>query len=289
MIGGRAFRAATIALFATGVGAASPGMLRAQDLTCERGDVEVRGLEFRGNRAIGDDELALRVVVTPSSRARRVFRLPLGQKRCLNRPELGNDIDRLRDHYRQRGYYGARVDTLVQQLSRDVVRVIFTIDEGRATILTRYEVQGLDSVDTRQDILRRLRLRVGAPFDYPQFVADIDTIINRLRDAGYYRADHLQGYDVDTASAQATAFITVLPGRQSHFGPHVWQIDPIPGRDVEIDTTVVRRIMGIAPGQRYSDRAIVEAQRALFQLAAYRHIEVAPRDRVDLPDVRAEV
>lgn len=275
----RSLRAAAIALFATGVVAASPSSAWGQDLSCERGDLEVRGLDFRGNRAIDDDELALRVVVTPSSRARRVFRLPFGQKRCLNRPELGNDIDRVRGFYRQRGYYGAQVDTAVQQLSRDAVRVIFNIEEGRPTLLTRYEVTGLDSIATRDEILRRLRLKVGEPFDYPRFIADIDTIVNRLRDAGYYRADHVQGYDVDTAAAQASAFITVLPGRRARFGRHEWFIDPVPGRDVEVDTAVVRRIMGIRERQLYSDRAIVEAQRALFQLAAYRHIEVAP-----LPD-----
>ena len=275
-----AVRAATMALFAIAAGALSPLSAAAQDFTCERGDLEVRGVEFRGNRAVDDDDLELRVAVTPSSRARRTFRLPLGEKRCLDRQELGNDIGRLRDYYRQRGFYGARIDTLVQNVSPGAVRVAFVIEEGPPMILARYEVGGMEGVDQAEEIRRRLRLRVGQPFDFGLYLADIDTIIGRLRDAGYYRADHVWGYSVDTAEAQrAEAFITVLPGSRARFGAHLYDVTPIEGADPEIDTAVVRRVMGISAGQLYSDRAILQAQRNLFQLAAYRHVDVSP-----LPD-----
>jgi outer membrane protein assembly factor BamA len=280
-----AVRAATIALFALAAGALSPFAAAAQNFACERGDLEVRGVEFRGNRAVDDDDLELRVAITPSSRARRIFHIPLGEKRCLNRPELGNDIGRLKEYYRQRGYYGARVDTVVRNVSPGAVTVDFIIDEGPAMILGRYDVTGLDSVEQAREIRRRLRLRVGQPFDFGLYLADIDTIIGRLRNAGYYRADHVWGYSVDTAEAQrAEAFITVLPGPRARFGSHRYDITPIAGGDPEIDTGVVRRIMGISPGQLYSDRAILQAQRNLFQLAAYRHVEVAPApDSMQLP------
>ena len=275
-----AVRAATIALFATAAGAAWPSAAAAQNLACERGDLEVRGVEFRGNRAISDGDLELRVGTTASSRARRIFRLPLGQKRCLNRAQLGRDVENLKDYYRQRGFYGAQVDTVVREVSSGAVRVEFMIAEGAPMILARYEVSGLDSVQGAPDLRRRLRLRVGRPFDFNLYLADIDTIINRLRDAGYYRADHVWGYSVDTAGSQrAEAFITVLPGRRARFGAHVFDITPMAGVDPEIDTAVVRRVMGISTGQLYSDRAILQAQRNLFQLAAYRHVEVTP-----LPD-----
>lgn len=275
-----AVRAATIALFATAASVASPSRASAQDLTCERGDVEVRGVDFRGNRAISDGDLDLRVGTTPSSRARRTFRIPLGQKRCLNRAQLGQDIASVRDYYRQRGFYGAQVDTVVRPVSPGAVGVEFVIAEGPPMILDRYEVTGLDSVQGAADIRRRLRLRVGQPFDFNLYLADIDTIIGRLRDAGYYRADHVWGYSVDTSTAQrAEAFITVLPGARARFGSHVFDITPVEGVEPEIDTAVVRRIMGISTGQLYSDRAILEAQRNLFQLSAYRHVDVTP-----LPD-----
>jgi len=275
-----ALRAATIALFATAASVAAPSSARAQDITCERGDLEVRGLEFRGNTAIGGDDLSLRVVTTPSSRARRTLGLPLGEKRCLNRTELGRDITRLKEYYRQRGYYSAQVDTIVQQIVPGFVRVIFQVVEGQPTRVTSYVVTGLDSVEGGNEILRRLQLRVGGPFDLRLYGADIDTIIHRLRNAGYYRADHVKGHDLDTTSVGgADAFVTVLPGKRARFGEPVFEITPVEGRARQIAEHVVRRVLGIAPGSQYSDQAIINAQRNLYLLGTYRHIEIAP-----LPD-----
>ena len=274
-----ALRAATIALFATAASAAAPASLRAQDLSCDRGDQEVRALEFRGNRAIGDDDLALRVTTTPSSWGRRNLHLWFAEKRCLNHDELPRDVLRLKAYYKERGYYSAKVDTLVEPLGKDAVRVVFNVDEGQPLRLGSYTVTGLNGITDSLDIVDHLRLRVGAPFDFSLFVADMDSIVQRLRDAGYYRADVSYSYDTRLDSLLARASIEVLPGRRAKFGEPVFQITPVDERGQQLGTDVVRRVIGIRPGDPYSDRAIVEAQRNLFQLGTYRHIEVAP-----LPD-----
>ena len=272
-----ASRAATIALVAIAAAAAAPVAVQAQDLSCERGDLEVRSLQFRGNLTFSKTDLALRIAITPSSRARRVFHIPLGEKRCLDRRELGNDIARLKEYYRLRGFYSTQVDTTVQNIADDAVRVIFTIAEGQPTLLRAYNVTGLDTVAEGPEILRRLRLKVGDPFDLSLFAADIDSIITRLRNAGYYRANQIHGHDIDTtATGYAEAFTTVMPGTRARFGAPRFTIEPAPGRGVQIDSSVVRRVLGIVPGNMYSDRAIVDAQRNLFQLGTYRHVEVAP-------------
>lgn len=273
-----ALRAAAIALFATAAGVAAPAGLMAQDVSCNRGDLEVRGLEFRGNRAISDDDLALRVTTTPSSWARRNLHLWFAEKRCLNRDELPRDVRNIKFYYRERGYYSTEVDTLVEARGADAVRVIFIIVEGPPTLISSYTVTGLDSIPGGADIVRRLRLKVGQPFDRGLYLADIDTIVHRLRDAGYYRVETLPAYDRDTARV-ARAAITVLPGKPARFGEPAFDITPVDSRGQQLQTPVVRRVMGIAAGDRYSDRAIVDAQRNLFQLGTYRHIEVAP-----LPD-----
>src|SRR5204863_3445019 len=63
---GAVFGATLLAVFV-----AAPGIARAQDLSCSPGDVEVRALRFEGNKALSDDELALRVTTTPSAAFRR--------------------------------------------------------------------------------------------------------------------------------------------------------------------------------------------------------------------------
>ena len=272
-------RAATIALFATAVCVAAPASVQAQDISCDRGDPEVRALDFRGNRAVSSSDLALRVTTTPSAILRRSLRVALGEKRCLNRTELPRDVLRLKAYYRDRGFYSAQIDTVVQPAGRDAVRVLFQINEGQPTVVRSYTVTGLQGVADSADIINRLELRVGQPFDFSLFKADIDSTVQRLRNAGYYRADAISGWDTNNDSLIARPSITVLPGKRARFGEPQVHVTPVEGRHQEISTNTVRRILGIAPGDQYSDRAIVEAQRSLFQLGAYRHIEVSP-----LPD-----
>jgi outer membrane protein assembly factor BamA len=275
-----ALRAATFALLATAAGVLTPATATAQDITCEPGDLEVRDLEFRGNRAMDDDDLSLAVITTPSSLGRRTLRI-VGVKRCLNRDVLGRDLLNLKKYYRDRGFYAAEVDTTVQPLGNDAVRVIFDIDEGQPLRLAAYTVTGLDGLPDSADIVRGLRLKVGQPFDILVYGADMDSIIRRLRDAGYYRAATVTGYAWDTAGvARAEAFITVVPGKRARFDTASIKVDPVSeSRGQQIDTSIVRRLLGINRGDWYSDRAIVQAQRNLFQLGTYQHIEVAP-----LPD-----
>jgi outer membrane protein insertion porin family len=274
-----ALRAATIALFATAGGVAVPSRLFAQDISCDRGDQEVRALEFHGNRAISSSDLALRVTTTPSSWGRRNLNLWFAAKRCLDRDELPRDVARLKTYYRERGFYAANVDTLVDTLTKNDVRVVFNIDEGQPTRVVSYDITGLAGVPDSADIVNQMQLRVGAPFDFTLFRADIDTIVHRLRDAGYYRADVLSAYETNTDSLIARTSLTVLPGKRAKFGDPVLHITPVDERGQQIRTEVVRRVLRISPGDQYSDRAILDAQRNLFQLGAYRHIEVAP-----LPD-----
>lgn len=277
MTGRGVLRAATFALFASVAIAVAPRGAVAQDLSCGPGDKEVLGLDFRGNRSIRDAELALRVTTTPSARTRR-WHLGFGQRRCLNHDELSRDVLRLTAYYRERGFYAARVDTLVQPLSTTAVRVVFNIQEGKPTVVVSYSVTGLEGIPDSADIIHRLRLRVGAPFDFGLYRADIDTVVHRLREQGYYRADALSGYERDT-NLVAHASITAVPGRRARFGQPVFSIDTAPGRRQQIDTTIVQRVMRIRPGQWYSDQAIMDAQRNLFQLGTYRHLEIVP-----LPD-----
>jgi outer membrane protein assembly factor BamA len=277
----RALRAATIALVATAAGAVTPRVVGGQDISCEPGDLEVRDLDFRGNRSFDDDDLKLRVTTTASSWARRKLRLPLGTKRCLepSRQTLGRDIEYLEIYYRrQRGFHAAQIDTVVEPLGRNAVRVIFNIVEGDPTRLTSYTITGLEGIPDSADIVRRLQLRVGDPFDLIRYGADMDTIVRRLRESGYYRASTIPGYEWDTAGvAHAEASITVVPGKLARFEQPDPQITDVDGdtTHIQIPKRVVQRVMGIAPGQLYSDRAILEAQRSLFQLGTYQHIEIA--------------
>ena len=115
-----------------------------QDIECQRGDLEVMRLEFEGNHAFSDADLAKTIVTTPSAWARRYLHLPFTVKHCLDRNELPNDRARLVIFYRRRGYPRVTVDTVVKELAPGAVEVRFKINEGPPMTLNSFVVRGLE-------------------------------------------------------------------------------------------------------------------------------------------------
>src|SRR5688572_11224968 len=162
--------------------------LRAQDLACDPGDREVRWLEFDGNRAFSDRELALKIYTTPSSIARRATRI-VGARRCLDSRVLRSDVLRLQTFYRSKGYYDAKVDTSLTALGSSSVGVTFKIDEGQPVRIDSLVVAGLDSLsrDDRAAVLSAVGLRVGDVFDRERLENAVRGIRTQLWNRGYPR------------------------------------------------------------------------------------------------------
>lgn len=260
------------------VGGAVSRVARAQDPGCDPGAKEIKGLAFVGNHAFSASELALRVNTTSSSWARRHLRI-LGTRRCLDSSELPRDVLRLRLLYRNAGYYGAQVDTVVKSLGKDAVSVAFRIREGRPIVVDSVAVTGLDSVPDARTLVKGLWLAVGKPFDRARYAADADTIVARLRNEGYPRAEFLPNYETRTDSFLARVTLDIVPGRRARIDSALIDVIPAAGKRQQIPNRVVARLLGISRGALYRDRDLIRAQRNLYQTGAYLHVEVAP-----LPD-----
>lgn len=261
----------------------------AQDLSCEAGDREVQRLRFDGNAAFTDAELARAVVTTPSSAASRL-RI-VGTRRCLDPDEFPRDVIRLQTYYRARGWVEATVDTVVRALpvgarDRRAVDVTFVVREGRPLRVDRVVVTGVDSLRAagggggargaeaavRARLLRDFPLREGSVFDRVALAAARDTIVGRLRNGGYPRADALVAWDTDTARMAASAQVTVLPGAFTRLGTIRLERDTAGG--AEVPDATVRRTLGLRPGDPFRANAILDAQRALYETDAYRRVEI---------------
>jgi len=267
-----------VAFFAAFFGVSSA---RAQDIECQRGDLEVMRLEFRGNTAFSDAELAKTIVTTPSSFTRRFLHLPFSVKHCLDRSELPNDRARLIIFYRRRGYPQVTVDTAVDVLAPGAVSVRFTIHEGPPMILRSFVVRGLDSVPEKSRIVRDLAPREGGRFDRFAIDAAADTVRQRLHNNGYPRGDADNSFVVNDSALSGWDTLYVRPGPRSRIGSIQIDVTPLAGKKQQIPTKVVRRIMGLDSGQLYRESEIVDAQRALYQTEAYQHVSITPDSGAD--------
>jgi outer membrane protein insertion porin family len=254
---------------------------RAQDIECERGDLEVMQLSFEGNHALSDAELARAIVTTPSSWARRFLHLPFTTKHCLDRIELPNDRARLIILYRRRGFPRVKVDTAVKVLAPGAVSVTFTINEGPPMILRGFGVQGLDSVPEGPRLLRSIRISEGMRFDRTTMDTAANSIRERLHNSGYPRAVAENHPVVNDSSLSGWDTLVVTAGPRTRIGAIKIDVTPLTDRKQQIPSRIVRKIMGLDSGQLYRESEILDAQRAIYQTEAYQHVSIAPDSGAD--------
>jgi len=273
---GRGVRLGTLTALAFLAAFLGGSTARAQDIDCQRGDLEVMRLVFEGKHSFSDAELAKTIVTTPSAWARRYLHLPFTVKHCLDRTELPNDRARLIIFYRRRGYPRVTVDTVVKELAPGAVEVRFKINEGPPVILKSFVIRGLDSVPEKERIVRDLPVREEGRFDRFAIDATADTIRQRLHNNGYPRADAVNSFTVNDGMLSGWDTLTATPGPRTRIGAIKIQVTPLAGGKQQIPTRVVRRIMGLDSGRLFREDEIVDSQRALYQTEAYQHVSITP-------------
>jgi outer membrane protein insertion porin family/translocation and assembly module TamA len=263
---------------------AGTGTARAQDISCDRGDQEIFRLEFEGNQAFSDAELGRVIINSPSAWARRYLYLPFTVKHCLDRVELPNDRARLVIFYRRRGYPRVTVDTVVKELGPGAVELRFKISEGPPLVLRSFVVRGLEPVPERERIVRNLPVREGGRFDRFATDAAADSIRHRLHNNGYPRADAVNSFTVNDSALLAWDTLTVTPGPRTRIGAIRIDVTPFQGKEQQIPTSVVRRILGLDSGRLFRESEILDAQRALYQTEAYQHVSISSDSASDPVD-----
>jgi outer membrane protein assembly factor BamA len=255
--------------------AALPSPASGQEVECDKkSDTEVRSLAFEGNTTFTDDQLSASVLTTPSSFTRRHFKI-FGAKRCYPDVGLKPDVDALKALYQNNGFYKTTVDTIVKRESANVVDVVFRIHEGKPLQIDSLTIAGLDSVPDPAGVVRDLQMRVGGRFGLQLLFTDIDSINARLRNAGYPRADILKSYRTHPDSLRAEVDLQVTTGPRTRIGSIDIERSGPGNRPAEIDSAVVLRLLGFGSGNWYSDRALSDAQRNLYNVGAYRHVGIS--------------
>lgn len=274
-------RAGALALPLLALATALPAPVRAQ-----AGPPELDEIRFRGNEAFPEDSLS-RAIVNRETHCRTFFfeillLCPLGidfafETHHLNRRELPRDMARLQVYYYQRGWREAAVDTSLTFLDPGHVELTFHIDEGRPTLIDSIAVIGGEELED-PSLLEDLPVDVGDPLSGIRLDATRDTLVRRLRDAGYARADVLRSLFVPRGSYEASVTFDVAPGPLAHFGTV-----EITG-NVELSDRVIRRMLPFREGDVYSRQAIVQGQRNLFNLGIIRYANIAEDSLADVPD-----
>jgi outer membrane protein assembly factor BamA len=252
-----------------------PTIASGQDFRCGAGDVEVRGLEFAGNRTFADAELGNVIVTTPSSWGRRYLNLPFSARRCLDEQEFANDRLRLILFYRRRGFPRVTVDTSRVPSGPAGVRVEFRIREGPTAVLRSLVLLGLDSLPNSREIMAGIPIAPGHRFDRTKIDAAIDLMTRRLRNGGYPAVSARNSFGTIDSGLVVFDTLTITPGTLTRFGGVTISVTPARRKKQQISDRTVNRIVGIDSGALFREQALVDAQRALYQTDAYTHVSIA--------------
>jgi outer membrane protein insertion porin family len=230
---------------------------------------EVVELRFDGARSFPQSDLAAAIVTTETRCPNILYELVcwagIGRDPAyLESNALESDALRLRVFYHERGFRHASVRADTARVGRGV-RVTFSIDEGRPVRVVALEV----SAAPPELRLHPLPLRQGEPLDVVASEAGRDTLLVRLRNAGYGRAQVLLGYEISRDDPfSARVHYDVVADEPMRIG----EIRVSGTREASPD--LIRRMLTFREGGRYDLSALLESQRNLYALQIFRHAEI---------------
>jgi outer membrane protein insertion porin family len=182
-------------------------------------------------------------------------------------PPLGRVADMTRilaDALRERGYLRASITPRPEiEHAPERATLVFSVDPGPRTVVGQVEVVGVPTV-TRRELLSRLGVAAGAPYQRDALNARIERYVEERRSRGYYEARISPSVRVSEDGTVADLTLNVAPG------PHVRVVfagDPLPAdrraelvpveREGSVDEDLLEdssnRIEEFLKGQGYRD------------------------------------
>jgi outer membrane protein insertion porin family len=242
----------------------------------------VTSVRFQGNHAIDGLTLASAIATSASSWTYRVPLLKylgLGQRRLFDELEFRRDAVRVQILYRLHGYFEARVDTSVTRTA-STAAVVFRIAEGPPVLVDSIAVRGVEGILDARRLASRLPLAEGKPFDREQFNAAADSVLLTLRNRGYPFVAVFRNYSVNRVTRTASIDYEVVPGPRARIGAVT-----VTGNQGVSERTI-RRSLAVRNGDWFSEDALYDSQRSLYQTDLFRYATVAvdPDSTVDGAD-----
>ncbi len=240
----------------------------------ESGAPLVRRLVITGNRAVATKELAAVLRLRPAG----WFRRPP----AFDPAVLEEDLARIQELYRRRGYYEVAIGTEVADRNGRV-DIVLTVREGEpvrvAELVGRCEdcpdwLRRADGDPRAPVALERLLpdppLRQGDIFAIDAYEAMKRGLVRALADLGYAKATVHGKAQVFRLERQVDVRFDLRAGRRYRLGTI-----SVLGNERLADTLVLRELF-LRPGEAFSFSRIVEDEKRLRQLDLFRRVAIRP-------------
>lgn len=224
-------------------------------------------IDVEGNESYSD--IVLRnIIASDGSAFLERISFSSNERVLFSEDELRRDVVRIERFYERRGYFEVDVHYEVQNLEQDWKKeVLFVIDEGEPTLISNVDIffraPQQDSLEIFADrgferALRRQAYREGRNYESIQEAEAESSIKVALNNLGYYYADVSIESTIDTLGREASVTIDINPNQKVRVSSI-----RIEGNQQLPDEYLIRET-DIKPGDLYSEKAIRNAQRELY-------------------------
>ena len=233
----------------------------------EHAKVEVRRVNFVGNKAISDEELR-DVVVT---REGNILSL-LTQSGTYREDVFQRDLVLLQAHYWDRGYVQVKVGTPVLELSPDKRSLYITIniDEGEQYRLGKIDVRG-DLLEPKEFFLSRVSVHPGDVFNRSKLSDDLQKLTDLYKDRGYAYVNAAPATPVDEKTRTVDVTFEIQKGELVYF-----ERINIHGNTKTRDK-VIRRELRIIEGEPYNQALLDYSKRRVNALGYFEKVDISTR------------
>ncbi|MEO8196694.1 MAG: BamA/TamA family outer membrane protein [Thermoanaerobaculia bacterium] len=222
--------------------------------------LQLEEVHFEGNASY--DAERLRKLMTTSARR---FLLP-GSGRLVDE-ELSADLSNLRSFYLLEGFDRSQVGPPRIVEEDDRLEVVVPIIEGRRRRVGKLVLEDLAPLDDAK-VRQALPLKSDGPFHRLLLERSVDTLRALLEDRGYGSA--LVSSEVEWSADDLTATV-----RLRVFAGEKWVVDRTLLRGLrKTDPRIVRRFLGMKPGDPVRQAGVLDLQRRLYGLGIFSRVDV---------------
>jgi outer membrane protein insertion porin family len=233
----------------------------------EHAKVEVRRVNFVGNKAITDQ--ALREVVV--TREGNILSL-MTQAGTYREDVFQRDLLLLQAHYWDNGYVQVKVGTPILELSPDKQSLYITIniEEGPQYRLGKIDVRG-DLLEPREFFLSRVSVKTGEIFNRSKLSEDLQKLTDFYKDRGYAYVNATPSTPVDEKTRTVDVTFDIQRGELVYF-----ERINIRGNNKTRDK-VIRRELRIIEGDPYSQTGLDYSKRRVNALGYFEKVDISTR------------
>ncbi len=220
----------------------------------------LRDVTFTGNKSFDSNRLG--PLMATASRSL----LNLGSGRLVE-SQLKADLENVRSFYALQGYSQATVGPAEIKEEGSDLHLTIPIKEGGRQQLVNLKFEGVESIDLKA-LRKKLPLKEGGPFHPFLLDQTLELVRQAYRDKGYVDAQVSAKTDWDAAQSLADVTVEAFEGEQM-------VLDRVIVRgNQHTDSDVIRRTLGVKPGQPISETKRLEIERDLYRLGIFSSVSV---------------